>query len=325
MSNSSRQDESVLSGEELEALSAETSSSVPEDGEFRLHDFGGGQSLSISRWSILDSLIEKHAESLGAVLSSEFDCEIKVSSHLKRFGLARDLLMEFPDRLCVVSSPIEPFEDESHLMMPGSLLTALVNIYFGGGSESIPTMSSRVTPSEQRVGERLAKVFLRVMHEIWSDRVTLGFSDLFVDVSPDRFTLIPPESGFVAIPFELSLDEAQSHEVLLLMPFVGMESLEEVFTPDRKSESQPPAVDSEWSSALQDALPNVNLGIRGELCVIEVTLRTLLAMRVGTTLPIEPPDHIKLLSGDRLIAEGSYGTFDGLKAMQFIQFEGDRE
>ena len=38
--------------------------------------------------------------------------------------------MEFPERLCLVSTPTEPFDAELHLLLPGELLTELVNHYF---------------------------------------------------------------------------------------------------------------------------------------------------------------------------------------------------
>jgi flagellar motor switch protein FliM len=324
MSVDTEQEEIVLSSEELEALAAKSGNNDFEDGEFRIHDFEGGHSVAISKWSILDSLIEKHADALSGVLSSEFDCEISVTSKGKRFGLTRDLLAQFPDRICLISSPIEPFEDETHLVLPGRLLTTLVNVYFGGSALSIPHMGKRVTPSEQRVGERLSKVFLRVMNEIWSDRVSLGFSDLYVDVTPDRFALIPPTSGFVVVSYDLGVGDSELDEVMLIMPFEGLENLGETLTPDQTPVTPALQLDSEWTSALKAVLPEVNLGVRGELCEIEVTLRTLLAMKVGTMLPIDHPETIRLLSGDRFIAEGRYGAFEGMKSMQFVQFEEEK-
>jgi hypothetical protein len=47
-------------------------------------------------------------------------------------------------------------------------------------------------------------------------------------------------------------------------------------------------------------------------------------MKVGTMLPIDHPETIRLLSGDRFIAEGRYGAFEGMKSMQFVQFEEEK-
>jgi len=113
----------------------------------------------MSKWTELRLLLDKHAEALKAVFTSEYGVQITVDVKTIEFGAAGELLMEFPERLCLISSPTEPFDTELHLLLPGELLTTLVNHYFGGGSLPAPMMPSRVTPSEQRIGERVSKTF----------------------------------------------------------------------------------------------------------------------------------------------------------------------
>ena len=59
--------EEVLTPEEIEALVERAREPGFDDGEFRAHDFSGGQSLSMSKWTELRLLLDKHAEAVKGV------------------------------------------------------------------------------------------------------------------------------------------------------------------------------------------------------------------------------------------------------------------
>ena len=176
------------------------------------------------------------------------------------FGTAGELIMEFPERLCLISTPTEPFDTELHFLLPGELLTTLVNHYFGGGSLPAPMMPSRVTPSEQRIGERVSKTFFRAMSEIWSDRFPLTFGDLFIDITPDRFSMLPKSMGLAVFPFEVSISNNESHVIRMLIPDAP-EAYEESFVP--RTAAEPSATRySAWEPEIRAALPEVRLEVR---------------------------------------------------------------
>lgn len=322
MSNEASTEE-ILSSEEIEALVERASEAGFDDGEFRAHDFSGGQFLSMSKWTELSQLAEKHAEALQSILSSEFGVPVAVEAKDRTFGVTDKLLMEFPERLCLISTPTEPFEVELHLLLPGELLTELVNHYFGGGSISAPQMPRRVTPSEQRIGERISKIFFRTMSEIWSDRLPISFGDLFVDITPDRFSLLPRTEGFSVIPFQVAIGDKDDYLISLLVPFNALEAHEESLMPRGDIEPSKEGFGT-WEPEMREALPDVFIEVRGELCELKATLRTLLQMQIGTTIPINEPSEIELFLESNSVAVGSYGAFDGFKAMQFTKFREDK-
>jgi flagellar motor switch protein FliM len=311
--------EEVLTSEEIEALVEHAREPGFDDGEFRAHDFSGGQSLSMSKWTELRLLLDKHAEALNGVFSSEYGVPITIDLQTIEFGTAGELLMEFPERLCLISTPTEPFDAELHLLLPGELLTTLVNHYFGGGSLPAPMMPSRVTPSEQRIGERVSKTFFRAMSEVWSDRFPLVFGDLFIDITPDRFSMLPKALGLAVVLFEVVVGNNENHLVRLLVPFDALEAHEESFIPKTTVDPRVTSY-SAWEPEIRAALPEVSVEIRGELCELKATLRNLLQMQVGTTIPISEPNEVELFLEADSIAVGRYGAFDGFKAMEFSRF-----
>ena len=75
---------------------------------------------------------------------------------------------------------------------------------------------------------------------------------------------------------------------------------------------------------MRAAFPDVSVEVRGELCELKATLRTLLQMQIGTTIPISEPVEVELFLEADSVAVGRYGAFDGFKAMQFTKFREDK-
>ncbi|UZP73809.1 flagellar motor switch protein FliM [Candidatus Paraluminiphilus aquimaris] len=312
--------EPVLTDEEIEALVEHAQEGGFDDGEFRIHDFSAGESLTLSKWSELEGLHRNHAEALGKALSSAFDLEIGVEPRPSSYAVARDLLIGFPQRMCLVSTQIGPFEAESHLLISGETLSFLVNQYFGGGSVTPPKLTAKVTPSEQRIGERVARDYLRTMSEIWVDRLALQMSDLYIDVTPDRFALIPEDEGFAVFDFELSIGDGHQSLVQLLIPFDSLETQSSALVPTKKAVPEDPAA-ATWEPQLRSTITDVSVELSGSIDAIETTIKSLLAMKVGVTIPIQEPDAMALLLNGRAVAHGRYGAHEGLKAMQFTHFK----
>jgi flagellar motor switch protein FliM len=76
-----------------------------------------------------------------------------------------------------------------------------------------------------------------------------------------------------------------------------------------------------WEPQLRSTITDVSVEVCGSIDAIETTIKSLLAMKVGTTIPIEEPDAMALLLNGRAVAHGRYGAHEGLKAMQFTHFK----
>ena len=312
--------DAILTDEEIEALVEHAEDGGFDDGQFRIHDFSAGESLTLSKWVELEGLHRNHAEALQKALAAAFDLELNIEPQPSTYATAEDLLTGFPHRLCLVSTRIGPFDDECHLLISGESLTFLVNQYFGGSSVTPPKIKTKVTPSEQRIGERVTREFLRTMAEIWVDRLPLQMSDLYVDVTPDRFSLIPADTGFAVFNFEMALGDEHNSTIKLLVPFDELQAQSTALVP-RKKELPPSADSATWEPQLRATLPDVSVEVSGSIDAIETTIKSLLAMKVGMTIPIEEPDAMSLVLNGRSVAHGRYGAHDGLKAMQFTNFK----
>ena len=68
--------EPILTDDEIEALVEHAEEGGFDDGEFRIHDFGAGESLTLSKWVELDGLLGNHAEALQKALTASFDLSL---------------------------------------------------------------------------------------------------------------------------------------------------------------------------------------------------------------------------------------------------------
>ena len=314
----------VLTEEEIEALvDHAVEEEVFDDGQFKSHDFGAGEALTLAKWSELDGLLRAHAEVLEALLLRNFGQHATVQPFAPLFARVSDLLPAMPERLALVSTEIKPLEGESHLELPGSLLSFLVNQYFGGGHVATPKLAGKVTPSEQRLGEQIAKDILRTMVEIWSDRLALEPGDLYIDITPDRLALLPSDMGYVVLTYMITCGDSFRGEFRLMLPYEAMELQAPRLMPAQQEQPEV-VVEPEWEARLQSAVPEINVEMTGLVSLVETSLRNLLALKVGTVIPINEPQSVQLAVEGRGLATGTYGAHEGRRAVQITQFSGSK-
>jgi len=312
----------VLTEEEIEALvdHAATDGGF-DDGQFKTHDFGAGEALTLAKWSELEGLLRAHAEALESVLLRNFGQTVTVEPFAPMFARVGELLPAMSERLSLVTTDIQPLEGESHLELPGALLSFLVNQYFGGASVASPKLSGKVTPSEQRLGERLAKDILRTLVEIWSDRLVLEPGDLYIDITTDRLALLPADMGYVVLTYLITCGSEYRGEFRILLPYDAMELQASRLMPPRR-EVEAPVAEPEWEANLQSAIPQIGVEVSGVVSLVETSLRNLLALKVGTVLPINEPQRVQLTVEGQGLAMGSYGAHEGRRAVQISEFAG---
>ena len=314
----------VLTEEEIEALvDHAVTDQAFDDGQFKSHDFGAGEALTLAKWSELDALLRAHAEVLEAVLLRNFAQKASVEPFAPLFARVGDLLPAMPERLALITTEMGPLEGETHLELPGALLSFLVNQYFGGSTVATPKLAGKVTPSEQRLGEQFAKDILRTLVEVWADRLALEPGDLYIDITPDRLALLPADMGYVVLTYMITCGDAYRGEFRLLLPYDAMEPQARRFMPVKK-ELPEQVVEPEWEARLQRAVPEIKVEMSGMVSLVETTLRNLLALKVGTVIPINEPQSVQLAVEGRALAMGTYGAHEGRRAVQITEFSGSK-
>ncbi|MDP5053438.1 MAG: FliM/FliN family flagellar motor switch protein, partial [Congregibacter sp.] len=197
---------------------------------------------------------------------------------------------------------------------PSALLSFVVNAYFGGGSgPAQPSNRTNLTPTELRLAERIAEFQLTSISTAWADKLTLEPGDIGTMGVPDRLEMLPASDVLLRIAFSLNVGDFSS-TVSLLLPFAALERYRERFAPPRKKED--PNAAQSWEPYFRRELPGIELEVAAVLSTQSIALADLLQLQAGAVIPLAPAEHVSLKIDNVTLAEGRYGSFDGVKAVQ---------
>lgn len=313
-------DDNILTEGEIDALmesvdDGATGTSGNDDGQYRRFDFGAREHSLLREFTALVSVLERQADLLAAGLEDNFSIEFTVRALPARLMSVADTLAALERRAAVSSAKLAPVSGHVYAVAGEQLLSFVVNAYFGGGATAPGDAPAReaLTPTELRVAERLAELHCRCLCSAWAEKVPVETSEMLTLDTPDRLEMLPRRDQLLHMQFQLRSGEAEFlHE--LFMPFEPLEPYRERFAPPRKRDDG--ASGSNWEHFFRAELPVIEVEIAGVLVTRPITLAALLELEAGAVVPIPAPEQVSLRADGVALAEGRYGSFDGLKAVQ---------
>jgi|TARA_R100000900_G_scaffold127863_3_gene103464 flagellar motor switch protein FliM len=315
--------ESVLSDSELAALSAvaEQFEEPPgHHGDYGVFDFAAREAGVLRQMSLLPAMHQRHAEQLGVSLAEAFGLRFSATAVAPRMISYGDLVMSLEDDVALMSFRLGPLRGTSYLACPASLLSVLVNQFFGGSAD-VPTVARRrknLSPGEQRMAVLFGQRILESLRESWSERLELEPADLLVLPNIDKLAAEPADNQAVNLEINLTDSGDWSGVLRLLIPFPAIEPFKQRLA--KAPARQEPAAGGAWRAALEEHLPAVPLGLTAELIRFDMTLGEILRLQQGMTLPFEMPDNVAVYLEDLAVGEGSYGSNNNRKAVRIQSF-----
>ncbi|MEQ8265451.1 FliM/FliN family flagellar motor switch protein [Pseudohaliea sp.] len=306
-------DSEILNEDEINALTREDTAA---EGSYRPFDFTARERSVLGQFAALAGINQRHADLLASALSDTFSIEFELQPQSLQLSSYGDLAVSVGPVVGVASAEVAPLAGHCHVLMAGDFLSLLVNDYFGGGRSGPPAARERsaLTPSELRLAERVAGLSLDTMAAAWADKLALTPGELSVAPTPDRLEAQPARDVALLIGFDITAGEFRS-QLQLALPLAALESHRERFAPPRRSAETGPG----WEPYFRRELRAVPLELTGVLCTREYALADLLALRVGSVLPLEMPGEVELLVEGEPLASGSYGTHEGRKAIKITR------
>ncbi|MEM6773769.1 MAG: FliM/FliN family flagellar motor switch protein [Pseudomonadota bacterium] len=317
-------EEDVLTEGEIDALMESVDDGAEgidasDDGEYRRVDFSARERSLLRAFATMEPLLERQAELLTSALESQFSIEFQIRAQPLELKSVGDVLASLERAVAVSTARLNPLSAAVFTVAPMSLLSFTVNAYFGGGIASASEERESLTPTELRIAERMAEHCLLTLVEAWQEKLPLELSDLDTLGVADRLEALPASDVVLRFAFSFAVDEFESHAEILI-PFDGIEPFQERFAPPRRKQE---TVEGEgWAPHLRSELPGIELELAAVLSSFPISLADLLELEEGSVLPLAPPEQVGLKVDDVTLAEGRYGTFEGLKAVQ-LQRLGD--
>lgn len=285
-----------------------------DDGQYRRFDFGAREHSLLREFVALESLLERHSEALGKSLEDGFSLEFFVRPDKVQLMSVADALASLERATAISNCTLAPLKGQVFFVIPGGFLSFVVNAYFGGGKAKLSQSERTIlTPTELRVAERIAERQLRCLREAWSEKLSLEPGDLVTMGTPDRLEMMPGGDLLLRLRFKLLSDDQEMY-LDVFLPFAELEPYRDRFAPPKKKDLAA-NVDS-WEPFFRRELPGIEIEVAGVLATQPIALAELLQLARGSVIPIAPPEKVSLKVDDITLAEGSYGSFEGNKAVQ---------
>ncbi|EAQ98436.1 FliM/FliN family flagellar motor switch protein [Congregibacter litoralis] len=311
--------EDVLTEGEIDALMESvdddtSAADAADDGQFRRFDFAAREQSLLREFTALGPLVERHAEALGEALESGFSIEFTVRGDTPSLLTVADAVASLERTVAVSTTTLSPLAGPVFAIAPADLLSFVVNAYFGGGSGG-PAESARsnLTPTELRLAERIAEFQLSSMINSWVDKLPLEAGEINTLGMPDRLEMLPASEMLLRIAFTLSAGDFSS-ALSVMLPFAALEPYRERFAPPRKQDDV--FEGQTWEPFFRRELPGIELEVAGVLATQSIALADLLELEAGAVIPLAPAEQVSLKVDNVTLAEGRYGSFDGVKAVQ---------
>ena len=311
----------ILTEGEIDALMAGVdehaaqTADAADDGEYRRVDFGAREHSLLREFTALAGLLERQAELLRLAFENDFSLEFVTRALPPQLLSVADALASLGRAVGVSTSFLKPLEAPSFALAPESLLSFVVNAYFGGARVSAPSAPDRMnlTPTELRVAERIAQQQFACLQSAWADKLALESGELQTLGAPDRLEALPRGDLLLRLRFALcSGDDEFTLDVLL--PFAPLEPYRERFKPPLKNAEAGAA--NRWEPFFRRELPLIEVELAAVLATREIALCDLLELTPGAVIPIPAPEQVSVRADGVTLAEGRYGSFEGAKAVQ---------
>lgn len=311
----------LLSDGEIDALmetvdGASEDDGSSDDGEYRRVDFGAREHSVLREFTVLGSLIERHAELLAAALEDAFSLEFTVRSGPTTLLRVTDALAGMERAVGVTTTTLSPLKGPIFVVSPTSLLSNVVNAYFGGSAVMSPKTETKIalTPTELRVAERIANMHLQCLCSAWLDKLPLEIGDAATLGMPDRLEMVPRTELLLRIRLSLGLADSEA-PLDLMLPFRELEPYKDRFRPPRKSDKEV-NIEASWEPFFRRELPSIKVEVSGTLATKTMALADVMELTPGAVIPLSPPEDVSIHLDGLLVAEGQYGSHEGMKAVK---------
>ena len=306
-------DSEILNEDEIDALTRDDSSA---EGSYRLFDFTARERSVLGQFAALTGINQRHADLLEDALAGTFSIDFELHAQSLQLSSYADLAMSVGPVLGLATVELGPLSGPCHVLMEGDFLSLLVNDYFGGSRSGPPAARERsdLSPSELRLAERVAALVLDTMVAAWADKLVLQPGEATVSSTADRLEVLPARDTALLLGFDVSAGEYRG-QLQVALPLAGLEAHRERFAPPRRAAETGPG----WEPYFRRELRAVPLELSGVLSTREIALADLLALHVGSVLPLDVPAEVDLQVEGECYARGTYGSHEGRKAIKITR------
>jgi len=313
----------LLSQDEIDALlhgvdsGAVETDAAPEPGMARSFDFATQDRIVRGKMPTLEMVNERFSRMWRVGLYNL----LRRSADLSVRGVE---LMKFSDYLHTLYVPtnlnlikMKPLRGTGLIVFEPTLVFAVLDNFFGGAGRFPAKIEGReFTPTEMRVIQLMLKQAFADLTEAWAPVMQVEFEYTHSEVNPHFASIVSPREYVVVSKFHVEL-EGGGGEMHVTLPYSMLEPLRELL--DAGIASDRSEKDENFPSQLRDGLHLAEVDVAGVLASKTMTVRQLVALKVGDVLPIDIAKSIPITVENIPLFEGEFGLHGGKNAVKITR------
>jgi flagellar motor switch protein FliM len=259
------------------------------------------------QWPVLDLVNARVATAFGSALSERLQVALTGVAMQTTRSRQRDTVKALGKTCVVHEITLSPLQGFAWFCMDTSVISALVDIYFGGEATIIPLEQPRdLSRTEMRVMQHVIQALLGSITQGWSMVLPLNTA-LVRPMEVSRLANTAMEQIMVTSDMKLQLGEIEL-PCQLVYPFEMLKPLGEQL---QHESVETPAQDARFSDALKAELMHCELDIRGVLAETRITLGKLLEMKAGDFIPLRDVQTVSFKTQHKPLFDARVGICNG--------------
>jgi flagellar motor switch protein FliM len=270
---------------------------------------------------VFDRLVRMMSTSLRNFTSDNVEVSIDNITSI-RFG---DYLNSIPLPAMLTVFRAEQWDNYGLLTIDSALIYSIVDVLLGGrrGTAAMRIEGRPYTTIERNLVERLVSVVLSDLSGAFDPLTPVTFRFERLETNPRFATIGRPANAAVLARLRVDMED-RGGRLEVLLPYATLEPVREILLQGFLGEKF--GRDAIWEAHLAGQLWNTKVPIQAVLDTVEMPLRDVLNLEVGTRIPLTVgmDADIRLICGDLPMFIGKMGRKSGNIAIQ-VQERIDRE
>ncbi|MFN9966320.1 MAG: flagellar motor switch protein FliM [Lysobacteraceae bacterium] len=313
----------LLSQDEIDALlhgvdsgAVDTEPVLPA-GEARTYDFATQDRIVRGKMPTLEMVNERFARMWRVGLFNL----LRRSADLSVRGVE---LMKFADYLHTLYVPtnlnlikMKPLRGTGLVVFEPTLVFAVLDNFFGGAGRFPAKIEGReFTPTEMRVIQLMLKQAFADLTEAWAPGMSFAVDYGKSEGNTPFASSVSPREYVVVSKFHVEL-EGGGGEMHVTLPYSMLEPLRELL--DAGIASDRSEKDENFPIQVREGLNLAEVEVAGVLATRTLSVRQLVAMKIGDVLSIEIPKRIPVTVENIPLFEGEFGLHAGKNAVKITR------
>lgn len=316
----------ILSQDEVDALlrgvagEPDDDKYVAEDGEsgIKAYNLASQDRIVRGRMPTMEVINERFARNFRQGLFNFTRRNAEVSVGPVKLMKYAEFIRNLPVPTNLNLMHMNPLRGTCLLIFDPNLVFLVVDNLFGSDGRFHMRVEGRdFTPTEQRITQNLLSVATESLEKAWEPVYAVNFEYVRSEMNTQFANIANPSEVVVSTTLNIELGSVGG-AFHICMPYAMIEPIRDQLYEGMQGERM--EVDQRWVDYLSSQVQGTDIRLIAHLGNTELTVRELLAMKVGDVISLDMPESIRAHVEGIPVLECGYGIHNGQYALKVEKF-----